>query len=64
MLHVTNKEIQKLIKRLDYKGCKNCAFQIEPLRMCEWAERGGDERIHFLCPKWNHKVENRKENSK
>lgn len=55
-MHVTDKELQKLIKKIDYKGCKNCQHQIEPLRMCEWVERGGDGRIHFICPKWEKKM--------
>lgn len=38
-----------------YNGCKNCSHQIEPLRMCEWAENGGDGRIHLVCPKWEFK---------
>lgn len=52
-LQVTDKEIQKLIKQLGYKGCKNCHHQISPLRSCKWGEQGGDGRIHFICPKWN-----------
>ena len=55
-MHVTGKEVQKRIKKLDYKGCKNCANQIDPLRMCEWAERGGDGQIHFICPRWKKAV--------
>ena len=50
--------LQKLIVSMDYKGCKNCKNQISPLRMCEWAEQGGDGQVHFICPKWNKKVEN------
>jgi len=38
-----------------YNGCKNCKHQIEPLRMCEWAETGGDGRMHLVCPKWEFK---------
>ena len=57
MMHVTDKEVQKRIKKLDYKGCKNCANQIDPLRMCEWAECGGDGRIHLICPMWKKKGE-------
>lgn len=53
MLHVTDKELKKTIKKLGYKGCKNCKNQIAPLRTCKWAENGGDGRIHLLCPKWN-----------
>lgn len=45
-LHIIAKEVQEQIKRLRYKGCKNCQHQIEPLRMCEWAEQSGDGRIH------------------
>lgn len=52
-LHITDKEVQKRIKQLGYKGCKNCKHQIAPLRMCRWAEQGGDGQIHFICPKWD-----------
>ena len=51
-LKVTDEEIKRLKKKLGYKGCRNCSNQIEPLRMCEWAERGGDGQIHFICPRW------------
>ena len=56
-LNVTNKEVQKRIEQLGYKGCKNCKNQIEPLRMCEWAEQGGDGQVHFICPKWDKRTE-------
>ena len=55
-LHVTDKEVKNLIKKLGYKGCKNCKNQIMPLRMCEWAENGGDGMIHFICPRWEVKA--------
>ena len=55
MLHVTDKELKKRIKQLDYKGCRNCKYQIEPMRMCEWAERKTDTHIHLICPKWEKK---------
>jgi hypothetical protein len=38
-----------------YEGCRNCKHQIEPLRACEWLERGGDGQIHLICPKWERK---------
>ena len=44
--------IEKQKKQLGYKGCRNCVSQIETLRMCEWAERGGDGQLHFICPMW------------
>ena len=53
-----NKELlQKLIDSIDYNGCNNCKYQISPLKMCEWAEQGGDGQVYFICPKWNKKVE-------
>jgi len=61
MKRITDKEVQKRIKKLDYKGCKNCANQIDPLRMCEWAERGGDGQMHFICPRWKKAVNERKQ---
>ena len=54
-LHVTDREIEKLVNRIGYKGCKNCENQISPLRMCKWAEQGGDGQLHFICPKWRKK---------
>lgn len=51
-LHITDKEVEKQIKQLGYKGCKNCQHQIAPLRMCDWAEQGGDGHLHLICPKW------------
>lgn len=47
--------VKQLEKELGYKGCKNCVNQIEPLRMCEWAERGGDGHLHLICPRWTKK---------
>lgn len=45
-------QIKKLEKDLGYKGCKNCQHQIAPLRMCVWAEQGGDGHLHLICLKW------------
>lgn len=50
-----SENIKKVEKDLGYKGCKNCIHQIEPFRMCEWAEKGGDGHIHLICPKWDRK---------
>ena len=52
-----DKEVKKRITQLGYDGCKNCQHQIEPLRACEWAERGGDGHLHFICPKWDRRKE-------
>ena len=37
----------------------NCVNQIEPMRMCEWAERGGDGCLHWICPKWERRTDER-----
>ena len=49
--------IDKLAKDMGYNGCKNCKNQIEPLRTCEWNERGGDGKLHLICPKLERKEE-------
>ena len=54
-MQVTDKELQKLIDRIGYKGCKNYKHQISPLRSCKWSEQGGDGQIHFIYPKWDKK---------
>ena len=46
---------EELMNIADYEGCRNCENQIEPLRMCEWAENGGDGKIHIICPYWKKK---------
>ena len=51
-MKLTSEDVARLRKKKGYKGCWNCVRQIEPLRMCEWAERGGDGQIHFICPMW------------
>ena len=51
---------KEIAKEIGYKGCRNCEHQIEPLRMCEWAERGGDGIVHIICPMWE-KRKNKKE---
>lgn len=52
-----DKVAKKKTKEIGYNGCWNCANQIEPLRMCEWAERGGDGVVHLICPKWERKTD-------
>ena len=51
-LHLKSEDVEGFKRRIGYKGCKNCEFQIAPLRMCEWAEKGGDGRLHVICPRW------------
>lgn len=54
-----DKQLEKLKKEIKYKGCRNCKHQIDYLRSCEWLERGGDGRVHLICPKWEEKDEDR-----
>lgn len=53
VVHIKDKELKKHIKRIGYNGCKNCKYQISPLRMCKWAEQGGDGRVYLVCPMWD-----------
>ena len=46
---------KKRAKELGYEGCRNCEHQIGPLRSCEWLEKGGDDRLHIICPKWERR---------
>lgn len=50
-----DKMLEKLKRELGYKGCRNCAHQIDVLRTCEWAEHGGDGAVHLICPRWEKK---------
>ena len=45
---------------VDEGRCYSCVFQIEPLRMCYWAEHGGMKTVYLRCPNWK-KREQRKE---
>ena len=48
---------EKRAKELGYNGCRNCKFQIDVLRACEWKEHGGGcEALHLICPRWEKKV--------
>lgn len=47
--------IEEMAKEAGYNGCRNCKHQIEPMRMCKWAESGGDGKIHLVCPYWQLK---------
>lgn len=49
---------EKQMKKLGYKGCRNCKHQIDVLRTCKWLESGGDGIVHLICPKWNKREAN------
>ena len=50
---------EKRIKELGYKGCRNCIYQIEPLRTCKWMSQGGDGKLHLICPRWEKRKQNK-----
>jgi hypothetical protein len=50
-----DKTLETLKRKIGYKGCRNCANQIDVLRTCEWMERGGDKVLHLICPRWVRK---------
>jgi len=52
--------LEKRAKELGYEGCRNCQYQIGPLRTCEWQERGGDGILHLICPRWERRTEDDK----
>lgn len=54
-------DYEKRKKQLGYKGCKNCVNQIEPLRMCEWAERKTEKTLHLFCPRWEKRSDDREQ---
>lgn len=47
------------MKRRGYKGCRNCKYQIDVFRSCEWLEHGGDGIIHLFCPRWERREDDR-----
>jgi len=47
---------EKRAKEMGYKGCRNCVYQIEPFRTCEWLEHGGDGVLHLICPRWERRI--------
>lgn len=51
-MHLTSEDYEKRKKQLGYKGCRNCVHQIEPFRMCEWAEQKTEITLHLFCPHW------------
>lgn len=46
---------EKIAKKMGYNGCRNCRYQIDVFRTCEWLESGGDGQLHIICPRWEKK---------
>lgn len=54
--------IEEYAKKIGYKGCQNCEYQISPFRACEWEERGGDGIVHTICTRWQKRTKQMKRN--
>ena len=37
----------------EYKGCRNCKYQPEPLQNCDWIKH--QKEIYRVCPMWELK---------
>lgn len=47
------RELKEYFK--EYKGCRNCKYQPEPLQMCEWGKRR--QCVELICSGWGKKDE-------
>lgn len=37
----------------EYKGCRNCKYQPEPLQTCDWLKH--QKKFYIVCPMWELK---------
>lgn len=37
----------------EYKGCRNCKYQPEPLKTCDWIKE--QKEVYRVCPMWELK---------
>lgn len=56
-MHVTKSDVDKLHRKLGYRGCSNCKFGESTFTMCVQGKET-DNRLHFICPKWVRKEVN------
>lgn len=57
---ISETDLQKVFEYMnnnfkDYKGCANCKYQPEPLRMCDWGAKRN--RVELVCIGWEKKDE-------
>ena len=48
-------KIMVMEKAVGYEGCRNCKYQIEPFRACEWLEKGKHQTVYLVCPRWERR---------
>ena len=37
----------------EYKGCRNCKYQPEPMQTCDWLKH--QKKVYVVCPMWELK---------
>ena len=37
----------------EYKGCRNCKYQPEPMQTCDWIKH--QKEVYIICPMWELK---------
>ena len=37
----------------EYKGCRNCKYQLEPMQTCDWIKH--QKEVYRVCPMWELK---------
>lgn len=37
----------------EYKGCRNCKYQPEPMKTCDWIKH--QKEVYRVCPMWELK---------
>ena len=42
----------------EYKGCRNCKHQPQPMLMCEWGKHR--KRVELICSGWERRKEHGK----
>lgn len=40
----------------DYRGCRNCKYQPEPMQMCDWGKH--KPVVELICSGWERRKKN------
>ena len=47
------KEVEYMNTTEEYKGCRNCKYQPEPMQTCDWIKH--QKEVYRVCPMWELK---------
>ena len=47
------KEVEYMNTTEEYKGCRNCKYQPEPMQTCDWLKH--QKEVYRVCPMWELK---------